>query len=163
MTAPTVSTRRVTTPAAKPTRDWRTQAACRNEDPELFFPVGTTGLAIAQAEEAKAVCARCPVRVHCLDWALSARPEQGVWGGFTEDERNKLLRRRRSPAYADTVPASWPTRPRWAELLTYRGLVEAHLTAGVSQRRIAASLGFDRELLSELVALIRREQNGKAA
>ena len=42
--------------------DWRHQAACRDEDPELFFPVGNTGPAITQIEEAKKVCMRCTVR-----------------------------------------------------------------------------------------------------
>ena len=41
--------------------DWRHRAACRDEDPELFFPIGNTGPALLQIEEAKAVCRRCPV------------------------------------------------------------------------------------------------------
>jgi WhiB family redox-sensing transcriptional regulator len=50
--------------------NWRDQAACLDEDPELFFPVGSTGPALEQTERAKAVCADCPVRAACLDWAL---------------------------------------------------------------------------------------------
>ncbi|MGD0687735.1 MAG: WhiB family transcriptional regulator, partial [Streptosporangiaceae bacterium] len=41
--------------------DWRHHAACQDEDPELFFPIGNTGPALVQIEEAKAVCRRCPV------------------------------------------------------------------------------------------------------
>ena len=45
--------------------DWRHNAVCREEDPELFFPIGTTGPALLQIEEAKAVCRRCPVMDQC--------------------------------------------------------------------------------------------------
>ena len=50
--------------------DWRHNAACLTEDPELFFPIGNTGPALAQIERAKQVCARCEVREQCLAWAL---------------------------------------------------------------------------------------------
>lgn len=66
---------------------WREQALCRDHDPDLFFPVGTTGPAERQAEEAKAVCRRCPVTSACLSWALGTGQDAGVWGGTTEDER----------------------------------------------------------------------------
>lgn len=79
---------------AEPLYDtWQTRGACRTEDPELFFPVGNAGPARLQAEEAKAVCARCPVREACLQWALEAGQQSGVWGGMTEEERH-LLRRK---------------------------------------------------------------------
>ena len=74
--------------------DWRHRAVCRDEDPELFFPVGTSGPAIAQIQEAKAVCARCPVSSECLEWALESGQDAGVWGGMSEDERRVLKRRR---------------------------------------------------------------------
>ncbi len=74
--------------------DWRSQAACVDEDPELFFPVGTTGPAIEQAEEAKRVCARCEVREPCLEFAIATNQDAGVWGGLTEDERRSLRRAR---------------------------------------------------------------------
>ena len=67
--------------------DWRHQAACRDEDPELFFPVGNTGPALQQIEEAKKVCNRCSVINECLKWALESGQEAGVWGGLSEDER----------------------------------------------------------------------------
>ena len=68
--------------------DWN-RRACRDEDPELFFPIGTTGPAIAQIEEAKKVCRRCDVREQCLQWALEAGQDHGVWGGLSEDERRQ--------------------------------------------------------------------------
>jgi WhiB family transcriptional regulator, redox-sensing transcriptional regulator len=74
--------------------DWRDQAACRDVDPELFFPAGNAGPALLQIGQAKQVCAGCPVRTQCLDWALDSGQEAGVWGGTSEDERRALLYRR---------------------------------------------------------------------
>ena len=86
--------------------DWRHRAACRDEDPELFFPIGTTGPALRQIEEAKAVCRRCLVVDDCLSWSLETSQEAGVWGGLSEDERRVLVRRGvRSPVYSDAVRA----------------------------------------------------------
>ncbi|MFD5557821.1 WhiB family transcriptional regulator [Streptomyces sp. NPDC127068] len=69
------------------------RAACADEDPELFFPVGNTGLALLQIEEAKAVCRRgCPLMESCLQGALE-RGEQGVWGGTDDDDRRRMKRR----------------------------------------------------------------------
>ncbi len=74
--------------------DWRHRAACLEEDPELFFPIGTSGPALVQAGEAKAVCAGCPVRETCLAWALETGQMAGIWGGLDEEERRALKRRR---------------------------------------------------------------------
>lgn len=73
--------------------DWRHLAACREEEAELFFPVGNTGPAQLQAEEAKAVCRQCPAMEACAAWALDTRQEHGVWGALTEAERRAILRR----------------------------------------------------------------------
>ncbi|MET7849595.1 WhiB family transcriptional regulator [Streptomyces avermitilis] len=78
--------------------NWRDSAACRTEDPDLFFPIGTTGPALLQIEEAKAVCHGCPVREPCLEWALDTGQDIGVWGGTTETQRRALKRRRRAMA-----------------------------------------------------------------
>ncbi|MEU3883085.1 WhiB family transcriptional regulator [Streptomyces californicus] len=73
--------------------NWRLHAACREEDPDLFFPTGTTGPALVQAEEAKAICRRrCTVMDACLDWALD-NGVQGVWGGTDEEDRRRIQRR----------------------------------------------------------------------
>ncbi|MGH3149154.1 MAG: WhiB family transcriptional regulator [Streptosporangiaceae bacterium] len=83
--------------ADAPGRDegyWRRRAACRGEDPELFFPVGSAGPAtLAQITEAKTICARCPARRACLVFALATGQEYGIWGGLAEDERRRLRRR----------------------------------------------------------------------
>lgn len=72
--------------------DWRHRAACRDEDPELFFPIGTDGPAHRQAAAATTVCRRCPVQAECLEHALGAE-DFGVWGGMAEHERRALKRR----------------------------------------------------------------------
>jgi len=67
-------------------------AACRDHDPELFFPVGNHGPALEQIAAAKNVCGTCPIRSACLAWALETGQEAGVWGGTDEDERRALRR-----------------------------------------------------------------------
>lgn len=73
--------------------DWRHIAVCREEDPELFFPIGNSGPALLQIEEAKAVCRRCPVIEQCLQWALESGQDEGVWGGLSEADRRNMRRR----------------------------------------------------------------------
>ena len=67
--------------------DWREHSACRDTDPDLFFPVGTTGPAIEQIENAKAVCRMCDVQKTCLEYALVTNQDSGIWGGTSEEER----------------------------------------------------------------------------
>jgi WhiB family transcriptional regulator, redox-sensing transcriptional regulator len=69
--------------------DWWSLAACRSVDPELFFPISLSGAGVAQVEEAKAVCAKCSVRSHCLSTALALGHVYGIWGGTTEEERQR--------------------------------------------------------------------------
>jgi WhiB family redox-sensing transcriptional regulator len=71
--------------------DWRHHSACRDEDPELFFPEVKHGEPVARP---KRICQRCPVSSDCLAWALSTRQEFGVWGGMSSGERRAALRRR---------------------------------------------------------------------
>jgi WhiB family redox-sensing transcriptional regulator len=78
--------------------DWRHHAECLDEDPELFFPIGNTGPALEQIEDAKAVWRRCDMADMCRGWALETGQDAGVWGGLSEYERRALTRRRRSGA-----------------------------------------------------------------
>ena len=78
------------------TRDslsWTDRAACRDAPPDLFFPVSEFGAAAEQITDAKRICAGCPVRVNCLDHALSRSEASGIWGGTTDHERRRLRRR----------------------------------------------------------------------
>jgi WhiB family redox-sensing transcriptional regulator len=76
---------------------WQFEAACRGEDSSLFFAPNY----FEKREEkygreaiAKAICARCPVRDVCLEYALRIRETHGIWGGLNEFERRQLLRQR---------------------------------------------------------------------
>ena len=80
---------------------WRDRAACLGLDPELFFPIGNTGPALIQTEEAKAVCRRCEVIEDCLSWAMHSHQDDGVWGGLSVDERRALKRRNARARRAD--------------------------------------------------------------
>jgi WhiB family redox-sensing transcriptional regulator len=69
-------------------RPWAAYASCRDADPEWFFP-GPEG----DHRAAVKVCSGCPVQEECLAWALETRMRYGIWGGLTERERRRLLRR----------------------------------------------------------------------
>lgn len=96
---------------------WRDWAACRTEDPELFFPVGDSesGPVVEQVAAAKAVCARCPVVGECLSFALVGISE-GVAGGLSAEERREL-RRRLSSRVARAAGAVRPPGPVVASLV----------------------------------------------
>jgi WhiB family transcriptional regulator, redox-sensing transcriptional regulator len=74
--------------------EWLREAACVDEDPDLFFPVSTTGSGADQVDRAKNVCRRCPVADRCLDWALRTGQGTGVWGGMEPSERRSVRGRR---------------------------------------------------------------------
>ena len=76
-------------------QSWRLQAACRGLDPSIFYPSSEDD---ADADQAKEVCAQCPIRLACLEHALTRREKDGVWGGATEKERRRVLRQRRRTA-----------------------------------------------------------------
>ncbi len=71
---------------------WRALSTCRDTDPELFFPVGTTGQALLQIAKAKSVCCQCPVTTECLEFALETNQDTGIWGGTSEEERRQIRR-----------------------------------------------------------------------
>ena len=71
---------------------WRSASICRDTDPDLFFPVGTTGHALTQIARAKEVCGECPVSDQCLEFALETNQDSGIWGGTSEEERRVMRR-----------------------------------------------------------------------
>ena len=71
--------------------DWRAEAACIGENLDIFFPLGDQATHHALSNQAKQVCARCPVLVTCRAWALRTSPEFGIFGGLTAHER-RLVR-----------------------------------------------------------------------
>ena len=70
---------------------WMTRARCRGMNPAVFFPTDGAGF-----EAARRVCLECPVRAECLEYALANHIDQGAWGGTSERERRRILRRRRA-------------------------------------------------------------------
>jgi WhiB family redox-sensing transcriptional regulator len=92
--------------AARGATDWWRAAACQSADPDLFFPVSSTGFSLEQTAQAKSVCAACIVRRQCLDYALATEEPHGVWGGMTGEERKRAARR--SPAATERLGAATP-------------------------------------------------------
>ena len=76
---------------------WQWRAACRGEDANLFFPpnhVEDREARLLREQQAKAICATCPVRIECLEYAVRTRESHGIWGGLNELERRILIRQR---------------------------------------------------------------------
>lgn len=70
--------------------DWMTRGLCTNVPPSTFFPSDGVGVDVARK-----ICASCPVQQLCLEHALANRIDHGVWGGCSERERRRILKRRR--------------------------------------------------------------------
>lgn len=79
---------------------WQAKGACRRLTPALFFDEIGGGEGKEANERAKAVCATCPVCATCLEYAVSLRIEDGIWGGTTAKERRCIVRRRRKATAA---------------------------------------------------------------
>lgn len=74
---------------------WQDHGSCRSADPLLFFhPQNERGAArVRRDRAAKVICASCPVRVECADYAVRAREPYGVWGGLSEEDREQIYAR----------------------------------------------------------------------
>jgi WhiB family redox-sensing transcriptional regulator len=72
---------------------WMAEGNCAHEKPTVFFPSDGVGV-----EVARRICATCPVKEPCLEYALEQRIDLGVWGGCSERERRRILKRRRDMA-----------------------------------------------------------------
>jgi WhiB family redox-sensing transcriptional regulator len=75
--------------------DWMRHGLCRQVAPSTFFPNDGVGVDLARR-----ICASCPVQEPCLEYALVERIDHGVWGGASERERRRILKRRRQDASA---------------------------------------------------------------
>jgi WhiB family redox-sensing transcriptional regulator len=69
---------------------WMEQGKCRRYSPETFFPSDIRGVA-----RARRICAGCPVKERCLEYALYNHIEHGIWGGASERERRRIAAQRR--------------------------------------------------------------------
>ena len=81
--------------------NWMARGNCRDELPSRFFPSDGVGV-----DHARRICATCPVREPCLEYALEQRIDHGVWGGASERERRRILKRRRMEAAEATGSGS---------------------------------------------------------
>jgi WhiB family redox-sensing transcriptional regulator len=79
---------------------WMARGSCVEEHPSFFFP--SDGVGVTRARK---VCANCQVRIDCLEYALENRIEHGVWGGASERERRRILKRRRTEVEAEAASA----------------------------------------------------------
>ena len=142
------------TPGVGEELDWRVGAACRDVDPELFFPTAVIGTALAAAERrALAVCRGCPVLAACRAWAIVEQPH-GIAGGLTEDERRRA--RRVMPRRAGRVEA--PAVVTGPSPRTDRAPVIAAgrtaLTAGADRGDVARALGVTRRTVDRWAAAL---------
>jgi WhiB family redox-sensing transcriptional regulator len=71
---------------------WMAEGACRDHDPELFFPIGVGD--VGRVRRATSICDRCGVEAECLRYALLNHVKHGIWGGRTEEERIAMTRTR---------------------------------------------------------------------
>ncbi|WP_170837347.1 WhiB family transcriptional regulator [Actinopolyspora xinjiangensis] len=88
--------------------DWQHRASCRDEDPELFFPVSEVGPGAQQVQQAKTICAKCPVSSECLAYAQRNGLDFGIFGGMTPEERRRSGRRARGAVRAAESQTSSP-------------------------------------------------------
>ncbi|GAA1860413.1 hypothetical protein GCM10009836_45700 [Pseudonocardia ailaonensis] len=134
------------------TRDWRREAACVGTDPELFFPTAETGpIREAEVLRAKRVCAGCPVRTACLDWALD-NLAHGVAGGCTPAERSRMRQKRLRPI-----------EPGAKRLVEIRGLSIARRGELAAAGRRALTAGASRTLVMQAFGVTRRTVDRWAA
>lgn len=75
--------------------NWMAVGSCNEQPPGLFFPSDGVGV-----EVAKKICADCPSKEPCLEYALENRIDHGVWGGTSERQRRRILKARRTAALA---------------------------------------------------------------
>jgi hypothetical protein len=131
-------------------REWRSRAACRLADPELFFPPVEEGpLCAAQVAEARSVCAGCPVRAECLAWARGALP-YGIAGGLTAEERRSVGNKewRRTPL---------PHRPVGGSRREVAAAGREAIRAGLGVAAAAAEFGVTEQTAGRWAAQVRAE------
>src|SRR5262245_52932381 len=81
-------------------QEWMLRARCRSLAPSEFFPSDGVGV-----DKARKICDQCAVKPECLEYALTYRIDHGVWGGASERERRRILRRRRIEGTPSAPPA----------------------------------------------------------
>jgi WhiB family transcriptional regulator, redox-sensing transcriptional regulator len=119
--------------------DWRYWAACRDEDPDWFFPTAAEGTYLYQREvqRAKDVCRVCPVIDDCLREAVS-QGRHGVWGGTDEPLRRWLRKPRPGAPKPSPPPAPAPALSRRCDTLNTAAQARQAIREGMSVHQAAA-------------------------
>jgi WhiB family redox-sensing transcriptional regulator len=143
MTTPTRHARKLASQMLTRDYDWRDDATCRTVDPELFFPSGRGGQVTAMEQQAKKVCAVCPVREECLDAALEAGDYTGVWGGLSEAERRGRVR---------------GGKTAFLRCLEAQEYIEEQIAAKVPRRVVAEQMGVSYEIVRRAVDYFKAER-----
>ena len=140
--------------------DWRVLAACRNEDPELFFPSGDDQAPEAKVAAAREVCDGCPVQEHCRIWALThpKLAEFGVWGRLSQADRKIVRNAVIVPTPTKPQPTKHGGRPRM-DLAEVRWLRDG----GMSDYEIARKLGVEPEAIERAECREAAEQRAVAS
>jgi hypothetical protein len=122
---------------------WQERSACLQADPELF-----TGdhLTQHQVTQAKAFCTRCPVRIECLDFALTQQRSTdlgGIYGGLSPSERRAHRRHKHGCQCHTAVPMPEPERERWRPVTGWKGLYQVSDRGRVRSldRRVSTGTG----------------------
>ena len=123
--------------------EWMAAAACRESDPEIFYP--STG---RSSRDGRAVCGRCPVQAACLVYAIEHREHYGVWGGLSERQRRRL-RETGGRSVNGTGTDARQSSPRGPD--KREGQVR-ELAATLSDSQIAARLGCCRQTVLSIRA-----------
>lgn len=98
--------------------EWRSAGACLSADPDLFFPIAIGRVEERQVALARRICAACPVKQECLDFAMRSGEAHGIWGGTTPDER--IRARRARTAQRRRLAARAPSAHDWPNPLRIR-------------------------------------------
>jgi len=118
--------------------NWRSAGACLSADPDLFFPISTSGPAQRQIARAKMICAGCGVRQECLQFAMSHDQLYGIWGGTTPEDRQRDRRRKRRAAVAAAKRAVAVLPPCYPTVLSHSVIPLAAGYRRASQRSMQA-------------------------
>ncbi|MFI8584620.1 WhiB family transcriptional regulator [Pseudonocardia alni] len=134
--------------------DWRARAACRDVDPELFFPTPIDGAAlVAEERRAPSVCRVCPVLAACRSWAIVEQPH-GIAGGLAEDERRRARQTKPRRTGRAEVPAVVPGPSPRTDRAPVIAAGRTALTAGADRDDIARTLGVTRRTVDRWAATL---------
>jgi hypothetical protein len=139
----TTATRHASTDAAL-SDAWMADGLCRQVDADMFFPEGRGAAITTQIEQAKKICAGCPSKQACLEWALQTGQHSGVWGGTSEEERRGMRQA--------------PDGDQLLLCIAEQEFIERRLTEGGTHREVAAELGVGHHAVGRALRVFEAER-----